>query len=540
MVQLVPDESRPLSEDAARLLAILWTLPLAGQSDLLPVLRWAPARFSVAIEELESAGLIGSAYLAWTVKQLTQRLWIQEEGQRWLEIDRPTWHDPGNLCELLARLPLVENFYPLVGRVDGLGNFQTFQWLSGLSHDADVRYEDGWVALFWSGVTEQESELRKRLMGFGEDVLTHAATDEQSRPWPSGFFFVAEDPWQKEVVMRVVRRFPEIWSATTVWDMTDGDAPRMEADPRKGGGWIRQEVWKRREGAWPWRRRLESSPWAREDAFIMGRMLSAVSQWVLFPTSLGRALLREGTSSRGAQKTLSALRDLGLLQSEKRRTLVEEAIEKGKGTPEEKDRKKRRASRQLGKKREFLYSPTNAGFERLTRRDGGAGINARAKRESAAKLLARQPQHEREVWWVSEQLTLAGFLTVPGTRSYEQLGPDGATAPDVIVLLHGGQFGTTWAYGEVELSARTPERVKDKAEAFGSPRRQDGFLLMMVCGTSEAEQLFHQVGNDGVNPRIFMVTTTLERIRKFGILGDETWSFYGERVSIGAAIPKSR
>ena len=102
---------------------------------------------------------------------------------------------------------------------------------------------------------------------------------------------------------------------------------------------------------------------------------------------------------------------------------------------------------------------------------------------------------------------------------------------DLAVQLLCDRFGQTWAYVEIELSARGIYRIRAKLRGYGAPGRPDDFPLLALCYDEAAEMVFHRVGQE-YDPLLRLFTATLDRVAELGVLGQGTWSYYGELAYI--------
>ena len=88
-----------------------------------------------------------------------------------------------------------------------------------------------------------------------------------------------------------------------------------------------------------------------------------------------------------------------------------------------------------------------------------------------------------------------------------------------------------WHYVEYERSARYRSRVSGKIRGYGSARRRDRYPVILVCWDDKAERQFQE---QGLELGISMVTTTLERLKDHGPVGNTLcWSMYGQPVRLG-------
>ena len=81
------------------------------------------------------------------------------------------WHADWTLAHLADALPFVEQFYPIaIEHQKLMGPLVRFRWFRGISWDAAARYENGWVAFFWSGIMQGEAKLHDTFNRFPTDL----------------------------------------------------------------------------------------------------------------------------------------------------------------------------------------------------------------------------------------------------------------------------------------------------------------------------------------------------------------------------------
>ena len=119
------------------------------------------------------------------------RWWVTQKGLDEIRLGGLAWQQPWALSQLLARLPPVEWFYQVAGSITSMGALQSFQWFSGMSWDAAVRYERAWAAFFWSGLLQVEVRLREVLAELAEDLREYSVGPGAA--WPGLLVFVVTD-----------------------------------------------------------------------------------------------------------------------------------------------------------------------------------------------------------------------------------------------------------------------------------------------------------------------------------------------------------
>ena len=491
MTAYIGQNAPPLSRDAKEVIELLPPLPLATIGNLVDVTGRPYSQLRPGLDELHEAGLVNFAVLGST-DRASPRWFLTDRALPGFESSGPTWHEEANRSELLHRLPQVEGLYRVAGSVTGMGRFEDFQWLDGVSLAAAVRYEMGWAAMFWSGSTERQHPLTKRLERLAPDLLKLTTSDYH--PWPAALLFVVTDPWQKELVLRAARSCPWSRGLVYVWCISEGNPPEAQVS-QWARSWIYQPVKQRGLGGWSWNRRVGASPWAQPGNQALGKLLAAIAQWPDMTTKMGRQVLGEGDTGRSAQRCFTRLVQLGLAQRRE---------EKGG----------------------YRYCLTKRGLSMLCRQDGVKPPMPRNGQDQKQ----RDKAHEDGLMALSGQFIAAGLPTSDGRRSWEHLG-HGGIAPDGMVFLEHGPYNPGWHYVEYELSARGERRVSEKLRGYLSARRQDNFPVLVVSWNDSAEAVFQRLGRES---GLRMLTTTKKRLETSGPLNHpDCWSMYGEPVTIG-------
>ena len=148
---------------------MLAELPLASARNLAAVMGREPAVLYPPLRNLQEAGLVDSAILGCT-RERTARWCFTDKGRAQMGMEPISWHDEAHRCRLLERFPSLEWFYQVLGSVEEMGRFQAFQWVEGLGFDAAAKFENGWIALFWSGYLQTEETIGYRLDRFSQDI----------------------------------------------------------------------------------------------------------------------------------------------------------------------------------------------------------------------------------------------------------------------------------------------------------------------------------------------------------------------------------
>ena len=491
-------EDLPVSDNARRVASIIMNgVTWAGVHDLAAVAGCEDTDIIYpALKQLADAGFVEWVRLGRS-RRLTNRWRLTPRFWEFLEEECPPQHSDWAHCRHLERLPVLENVYPAIARVEGLGAFRRIQWHEGLSLDASVRFEHGWTVVFYSGNLESEGHLKYRLGQLAQDLRDHQWG--RTEPWPSLFLFVVQDHWQLELVQRT---WGPILDPQLVYFVVSDETYMPAPNPQEGRGYLWQHPEIGDLGGWPLQQRLEDSPWNRPGGQLLARTLDEVIKaagcWLSY------LITATGENDRKRlQWTLKKLRSLGW---------IEMRLHKGKGR----------------------YSVTPRGYHQAARRDGvsNVGWHTRAHVPVFDGRPQRQDHEDGVLLWLLAALE-AGYKAEPGWRSWENMGEGiGGIAPDGIVFLTRGPFGPGWHYMEYERSARGKRRAGRKLNGYISRHRQDDFPVLFVLWNENAERNFWVVGQPH---GLRMLTTTITRLREFGAVGVEgCWSHYGESVVVGS------
>ena len=233
----------------------------------------------------------------------------------------------------------------------------------------------------------------------------------------------------------------------------------------------------------------------------IARTLYAVAEWPGSTVAMVRALLREKSHSRRAQRALMRMTDLGLLVRWKAGT-------------------------------RYRYRVSEAGmrivaaFDRATPSVLWQRIQIERWRDPGSFTT-----HEYGVVDLMRQFAAAGCPVANGWREWEDMGAYGAIAPDAVAFLQFGPFGAGWHYLEYELSAKARSRMAQKLHGFDSPRRKNAWPLLMVCANDAAERNASQWA---IQHGVQVATTTIKRLRDHSAVGNEQcWQVAGESVQLG-------
>ena len=504
-------------------LRVMGQLPEATIEDVTALGRFPHSRVYEAVKPLRQAGLVDSAQLGWT-RDKVARYWLTDEGLKLASgtASPSPWHCEFGRSRLLQRLPAVELGYPAAAQVTDLGPFETLLWVDHVSFDFAVKYRDGWIVVLWSGALQRETDIIGLVESFGEDMVRLSTGLDPA--WPSRIIVLASDRFQEALFSRVIRRYGILHDRVSVWCTADGTRSGSDRS-QEARGWIHQTFQPGDMGGWPWERRLQSSPWAkngndesyvwgREGSLLTGSILDLLAERPRIPAGVIRAALGEEDSGRAVVRRLAIMVKRGLLQR----------LRLGR------ERGQRYELSSRGRNHLVLRDRVRSSSTEGKRKRSGAS-NGRGKGKEGRGRRGSRQIHEDRLTSLYIQLACAGAPVATGERSWEHMG-DGAIAPDIIGFLDSDLFGPTWVYFELERTAQSGERVQAKSRGYANPRRQNDWPLALIAETDAAERNFQEEGRElGIQ----MITTTKARLEEHGPLGnDKTWSHYGTPVQLRA------
>ena len=543
------------SESENRIVHGMVHIPLASAADIAAFHRLTQSGVYARLRALRGVGLVESVSLG-LVCPPVERFFLTELALREMGLGSATWHQPGGLIRLLERLSSVEALYQAAAAVQGLGELQDFQWTDGISFDACARYKSGWAVFFWVGMLRSEASFAERMQALGNDIRVLATNDPYPRP--SQVCCVVWDLWQRELVLRVAMRY-RIADWVSIWCIADGNWHGAR-NVQRGRGWVHQPVIPLTAGRGAWDNRVRESLWTgggtvdaaglvgramrsirsaegpREAAVIlrnsattleardpsseaarivkrvgtylespMGvqearRVLYLVAEWLGITTSMVRLALGEGPAGRRAQNACVQLTDLGFL---------------------------RRWRDGLGYRYRISWKAMKllADLDRVNPDQVWTRI-----RMDRWETIDGFEVHEYGVVDLAFRFVAAGCSVAAGWRDWELMGSDGGIDPDAMVLLRQSPYGPGWHYVEYERSARSPSRIRQKLRGYDSPMRPNSWPVLVAFSTVKAEVNCHEVGKELKVP---MATTTIPRLRKYGVVDtEECWSWYGRPVTL--------
>ena len=474
----------------------LGLLPFASAADLAALTGHDRSLVYRRLWKLSDRGYVCSDVLG-ASRERSARWRITPDGTLFLDPVDCIWHADWALARLLEVLPQVEWFYRVAGEHLGtLGKLVRFRWFRGISWDAAARYENGWVAFFWSGMMQGESRLRDLFARLGSDLVEYNLFG--TTPMPSFLCFVVSDLWQRELVFRVARMYG-LDSRLQVWCISDGSVSGVR-DAVPSHGWVGQVLEGGGLGGWTLSSRLEKSLWAKEGGMAASRMLELVLEWPGLNVRFGQQAFREAGNSGRVGKILSFLRSEAFVS-------------------------------RYSSGGSYKYVLDSRGFDLLSRRDR---INFRRRQANERNSVGPEQRglkaHELGVMSVMGGFFDGGLHGASGWRSWEHLGSSGGIAPDGLVLLNSSPYGPGWHYVEYELRARGRSRVLQKLRGYASARRQDRWPLLVVVRNQRVEEIFQEIGREG---KLRMLTSTVDRLGECSLLDDSRcWSMYGGLVAL--------
>lgn len=572
-----------LTPEQQRVIRVLLLVPLISVEDLNPFLAQPTASVEKVLKRLMTLGMVHSVVLG-CLRPSVERWCLTSEARQELCPSGTDGHQPGCLARLLERLTSVEFLYQVGGAIDELGAFREWEWFDDVSLDAAVRYENGWVPLFWVGLLRHESVLEERIEAFGGDLETLAYEDPH--PLPSFLCFVVVRQWQVAMVHRVAGRFG-IRDWVRVWCVDDG-AWYGSANPKTSRGWVRQTGYRREMSHGRWETRYSNSLWAPSYLRDPIRLLKRVKKTIA-STDHGDDAIRRLEAINGRILDLYGDRETRKAKPPAEMKLATKDLRGAAALIEDVARgielmrpgddaaavlrrtvaflrvpgRYRHFGKLLLMGTEFSGFTVTMGQSAVGETGADRGVqhcvtllrdwglmdswkDGRKSRfrvsEAAFKVLSamdrtKEPssrleikrwddpskvaRHEYGLLDLVGQFMAAGCPVGPGWHRWHHLGDEGAIKPDATVYLVSGPYGSGWYYIEYELSARGPTRIRGKLRGFRSRRRTDDWPLLVVCVNNRAEQAFQQAARE---MNIDIATTTVERLARYGAVGNaECW-----------------
>ncbi len=562
-----------ISPAASDALGSVFRMPLASAADIAADLGRDVSGVHAALRDLKGKRVVDSASLGCLGARL-ERFHLHPDYLESAGLAGATRHQPGSLNRLLARMPLVETFYPGFITLDALGGRTGFEWFDGAAFDAVVSYQEGWIILMWLGLLRSEGGIDNLFEKLGPDLASMAYG--RPDPCPSLVCCVVPDRWQAELVLRVARRRGlEDWVG--VWCVHD-DTWHGAREFHESRGRVHQPAYRRTETYRAWEKRAHLSQWSLPGNRDIGALLARVGprlQAVLGDEAAGNGLvrrarraIREAGDSGEAAGLLRSFAD-SLRESEETPKAAEAAdilarvaasvgsslpgtdpfhllltVAEWPGMPTTmgsavlgEGGSGRRAQHWLLRLADYglLYRWRHGRVVRYRLTWDGmrllAGVDGVNPKDAWERILMPRwdqlggfEDHEYKLLEVVERFIAAGRPVFAGWRDTEFMGRSGI-APDAVVMTRQGP-----CYLEYEQSAIHPSGVGKKLDGYGSSQRDNNWPVLFVCRPG-AEKHFRRIGRErGVN----LLTTTLRRLRQHGPVNNpHCWSRDGEPVVIG-------
>ena len=234
------------------------------------------------------------------------RYYISGQGRQYLRYEDRCWHEDGGRALLLHRFPVAVALPKAASwlNTEKLGGLTRFHYYRGAAWDAAADYQNGFALFFWIGLLQRESDIKRRFLRLGPDLLEHAAPGP--RPWPAVLYFVVHDRWQEEIVKRAARPFgcEDQIQFLSVRDYSITAA----TSPRDSRGGIVPEIITAFTGNWSWKDRVRSSLWSSPQAQRNYRLLTLGTEFPRMWLDFARAAFDEKPESRYTQEALRVLR----------------------------------------------------------------------------------------------------------------------------------------------------------------------------------------------------------------------------------------
>lgn len=183
---MVTKEEARLPDTAVTVLWAVIEMILSSAADISAVTGMPAPAVHRSLAVLQKESIVSSVPLGASRRRVARWRLVPA----WAERLAVPWHEEWALAHLLARLPLVEWFYPAAAALSPrMGRVKKFLWFRGVSWDAAAQYQGGgWVMFLWSGLLETEAHLQKRLEKMGPHLVDHTMV-KRSAPargpaWP--------------------------------------------------------------------------------------------------------------------------------------------------------------------------------------------------------------------------------------------------------------------------------------------------------------------------------------------------------------------
>lgn len=409
-------------------------LPLASSTDLVGVAGLTRVEVNRRLQLLKEAGLADCVDVGW-YRRRSSRWWLTDRCLALMEWPVGwSWQDEGGRSQLLQRLAAVEGIYGMAGMDFKLGPFRELRWIYGNCLQAAVRYQHGWVAMFWSGVMETRAHLVERLGLLGETL--EGMRGNEIPPVPSVFGVVVNDRWQRQVAVSALHEW-DFLSNAVVWCLADESVSGLSGlrPSEYGGGWVSAPEYQRDLGGWSWEDRVSANMASRNWGNLGAVILDRAWEW---PGMAAGLAVGDGNVRYGKRVLLE------MVEAD----FLERIVAKGPAG----------AIYGLGKK----------GIEAGRRRDG-VFLRGRRRLFDLIEVKERRGRiwrHEAGIMKLAGALAGAGLTVHTGFRCFQYVAGGSAISPDAVVWFGQSPFGPGWHYVEYEQSARRPAHIRRKLRGY--------------------------------------------------------------------------
>lgn len=461
-------------------------LPLGSVSDIANCFGGSERWVRSALEYLGSRGDAYSAELSMG-RGRGRRWWLAEgytPGRR--------RHDGRVMCRLAENPTAAAWFYYMTSLFlsDRAGRrLQEFSWLFSRSFEAACRFNDGWVALTWSGLWDGRERLRARFAGLSESLK---AGESEAGSFPSKLCFVTPDFWQGWLVMDVAREFgmEDLVCASVV----DARLFLGSLEFRGGRGWMLPPLGRNGVDGRFRADAMDGFPVRDPDGMHLLRVGMMVEQW---PGIRARMVsIYCHIAGAVARSMLRKLEGMGLVDC-----------------------------------RHGKYSVTRRWLAAAARRDrvwSGRPVRHFDAERVAEYFDGRIGRHEQGVMRVVGAFAQDGCWIAPGWRCNDLMGKNGSIVPDALVWIEQGPFGAGWHYLEYEMRSMSMAHVRAKLKGYRLDIRADRYPLLMVCQPGIAPK-FQEEGRD-----LEMLTASVREVASGPVAGSEgtVWNCRGDAVRV--------
>ena len=369
------------------------------------------------------------------------------------------FHNTRRGMGLLAnRIYATERIYQLAHALDLLRPEHTFQWYSQRPYDAIAGSPDDWTALFWSGIWEDPTTIRRKIVSLGNEV---------GPIWPRLLAFAVPDHWQAQLLRQVLDDLHLTQHATVLVAADDTwDIPPPPATPRASAGWPDPPTVHpppRPTAGHELIAFLDKQHYTGQTGPVIQRILHTLEQWPGAIQAHIRSLFTQQVASSTFAQALDHMETLQLT------TRANGAYYPGPNAwtrAAHRDRvHHRRTASRMGR------TDPNAGRSRLRNHDW-----------AAIRIAAHFQQQGADI--------------APGWRAVDDAGPAGKLDPDAMVYLTHSPYGTGWHYLEYERRAKTSAAIAHKLRSYLMPQRSNHWPVIFVVANPDAERLYWEHGRD--------------------------------------------